>query len=71
VPLPSIEINANEQLPSLADTAHALQPKSARSSIKTDSGDLATVRRIAYANRSAWHTYLQQIVKAAQGSGDE
>jgi hypothetical protein len=36
-----------------------------------DSGDLATVRRIAYANRSAWHTYLQQIVKAAQGSGDE
>jgi len=34
------------------------------------SQDPATVRRIAYANRSAWHTYLQQIVKAAQGSGE-
>ena len=52
----------------VADMARTFQETLAESVTAADSGDLATVRRIAYANRSAWHTYLQQIVKAAQQS---
>ncbi len=53
----------------VADMARTFQETLAESVEAADSGDLATVRRIAYANREAWQAYLQQIVKAAQGGG--
>jgi hypothetical protein len=52
----------------VAEMARTFQETLAESVHAAESGDLAEVRRIAYANRNAWQEYLQQIVQAAAKS---
>lgn len=49
----------------VAEMARTFQETLAESVHAAETGDLAEVRRIAYANRNAWQAYLQQIVQAA------
>lgn len=52
----------------VAEMARTFQETLAEAVTAADGGDLVEVRRIAYANRSAWQAYLQQIVAAAKAS---
>ncbi|MCX6014973.1 MAG: DUF2203 domain-containing protein [Chloroflexales bacterium] len=55
----------------VADMARTFQETLAEAVTAADSGDLVEVRRIAYANRSAWQAYLQHIVTAAKASSSK
>ncbi len=55
----------------VADMARTFQETLAEAVTAADSGDLVEVRRIAYANRSAWQAYLQHIVTAAKASSNK
>lgn len=55
----------------VADMARTFQETLAEAVTAADSGDLVEVRRIAYANRSAWQAYLQHIVMAAKASSSK
>ncbi len=51
----------------VADMARTFQETLARANEAAEGGDLELVRRITFENRAAWQTYLQQIMRAAQG----
>lgn len=50
----------------VAELARTFQETLAAAVEAADTGDMAQVRRIAYANKANWQAYLSQIVQAAQ-----
>jgi hypothetical protein len=50
----------------VAELARTFQETLAAAVEAADTGDMAQVRRIAYANKANWQAYLAQIVQAAQ-----
>ena len=52
----------------VAEMARTFQETLAASVDAAETGDLVQVRKIAYANKAAWQTYLAQIVAAAAAS---
>lgn len=61
-------INA-ELRSAVAEMARTFQETLARANQAAEDGDIDVVRRITFENRAAWQSYLQQIMRAAQGSG--
>lgn len=53
----------------VAELARTFQETLAAAVDAADSGDLAAVRKLAYANKANWQAYLQQIVQAAGKKG--